>query len=418
MKTSRPIRAFLAVALLAAVPIAMAAPPAAAAVQPQTIYQGNAFGTLTATGTAVKSGRSANIVLGCRTAAGRAVSNRVLDETLPGVFSAGQIDTSLQALQAGGAQTSRSVARAKDVNLLGGRIKAQVVQAESQSTRSLSNGALGVSGAGSSLTGLVIDGTPQSGSPDPNTRIDLPHIGYVILNEQMPRLTETTASLAINMIHVHVTKTPNPTGLPSGSQLVVSHAMSQLDQAAGPLGGTAYGSTMNVGDKVASGPSYAVYQACLGTDGAVRSNAGSGQSVPERYSAGSITNTVQGTVDMTQAVGETKSKIHNANVLLGQITADMITADSHASKTASGKSFSDAGSGFGGLVVQGQPGIGDNVQPNTKIDLPIGTVWFHRIIRTDNSIEVRMIEVIVGDGVPNFPAGTHIVLGVARSNVR
>jgi hypothetical protein len=418
MKAPHPIRAFLAVALLAAVPVAMAAPPAAAAVQAQTIYQGNAFGTLTATGTAVKSGRSANIVLGCRTTAGREVTNRVLDEQLPGVFSAGQVDTSLEALKSDTAQTSRSVARTKDLDLFGGRIQAQAVQAKSASIRLLNDGAFHVSGAGSSLTGLVIDGNPQSGSPDPNTRIDLPNIGYVVLNEQTPRLTPTTAALGINMIHVHVTKTPNPTGLPSGSELIVSHAMSRLDRAAGPLGGTAYGSTMSVGDKVASGPSYPVYQACVGTGGAIRTNSGSGQSVPDRYSAGSITNTVQGTVDTTKAVGETKAKINNANVLTGQILADMITADSHASKTASGKTFSDAGSGFGGLVVQGHPEIGDNVQPNTQVDLPIGTVWFHRVIQTDNSIEVHMIEVIVGDAVPGLPAGTHIVMGVARSTVR
>jgi hypothetical protein len=396
----------------------MAAPPAAAAVQPLTIYQGNAFGTQTATGTAVKSGRSANIVLGCRTNPGKQVTDSVVDEQLPGVFSAGQVDTSLQALQSDSAQTSRSVARAKDVNLLGGRIKAQAVQAKSESIRSLNNGALQVSGAGSSLTGLVIDGTPQSGSPDPNTRIDLPNVGYVVLNEQTPRLTQTTAALGINMIHVHVTKMPNPTGLPSGSQLIVSHAMSRLDRAAGPLGGTAYGSTMSVGGKVASGPSYPVYQPCVGTGGATRSNSGSGQSVPDRYSAGSITNTAQGTVNTAKAVGETKSKIHDANILTGQITADLITADSHASKTGSGKTFSDAGSGFGGLVVQGHPEIGDNVQRNTQIDLPIGTVWFHRVIQTDNSIEVHMIEVVIGDGIPSFPAGTHIVMGVARSTVR
>jgi hypothetical protein len=49
-----------------------------------------------------------------------------------------------------------------------------------------------------------------------------------------------------------------------------------------------------------------------------------------------------------------------------------------------------------GLKVSGHPGIHDNVPPNTKVKISgLGTLWLHRVIQTDNYIEVRMVELIV-----------------------
>jgi len=50
---------------------------------------------------------------------------------------------------------------------------------------------------GSSLANLVVNGT-QVSDPEPNMRLDLPGVGYVVLNEQIA----TAGGMTVNMIHV------------------------------------------------------------------------------------------------------------------------------------------------------------------------------------------------------------------------
>jgi hypothetical protein len=90
----------------------------------------------------------------------------------------------------------------QNVNILNGLIaaKAVVVMASSAVTRAAANS----NAAGSTLAGLTINGVPfVDGAPAPNTRIALPGVGAVILNEQIASGNGlTTTGLTVNMIHV------------------------------------------------------------------------------------------------------------------------------------------------------------------------------------------------------------------------
>ena len=102
------------------------------------------------------------------------------------------------------AAAAQSVASVGNVNILSGVITAAGVIASVASTRT-ADGA--VSNAdGSSLTDLVVAGTQVTsgdGTVAPNTRMDLPGTGYVVLNEQIPTGDGVTSSgLTVNMIHV------------------------------------------------------------------------------------------------------------------------------------------------------------------------------------------------------------------------
>lgn len=77
------------------------------------------------------------------------------------------------------------------VNILNGLITADGVVAMASSTVGNSNT------EGSSLGNLVVNGV-QLDDPAPNTRVDLPGVGYVLLNEQIP----TSGGITVNMIHV------------------------------------------------------------------------------------------------------------------------------------------------------------------------------------------------------------------------
>lgn len=108
-----------------------------------------------------------------------------------------------------GAAGAQSVASLGNVNILNGVVTATGVIASATSTRT---GGQAVSDAGgSSFSNLVVAGTQftsDDGSVDPNTRMDLPGVGYVILNEQKATGDGVTSSgLTVNMIHV-VTQSP------------------------------------------------------------------------------------------------------------------------------------------------------------------------------------------------------------------
>jgi hypothetical protein len=100
--------------------------------------------------------------------------------------------------------SAQTVASVEDVIILGGRIRAKFVTAVASST---ANGTGASSNAlGSVMTDLVINGTAMGSGdlvPGPNTRIDLPGVGFVLLNEQT-RVGDgiRISGLSVNMIHV------------------------------------------------------------------------------------------------------------------------------------------------------------------------------------------------------------------------
>jgi len=108
----------------------------------------------------------------------------------------GQVDQALVSVTA--------TAEAADVNILDGLITAKSVLALATS---YANGTSAWSEAdGSTLLSLVIAGNAYpDGAPDPNTRVELPGVGYAVLNEQIARGDGLrSAGLTVNMIHVYL----------------------------------------------------------------------------------------------------------------------------------------------------------------------------------------------------------------------
>jgi len=108
----------------------------------------------------------------------------------------GQVDQTLVSVTA--------TAEAADVNILDGLITAKSVLALATS---YANGTSAWSEAdGSTLLSLVIAGVDYpDGAPAPNTRVELPGVGYAVLNEQIARGDGLhSAALTVNMIHVYL----------------------------------------------------------------------------------------------------------------------------------------------------------------------------------------------------------------------
>jgi hypothetical protein len=130
------------------------------------------------------------------------------DDAADGMSMPGTLTTdALTGTTSGGigdAAAAQSVATVFNVNLLNGLITASSLTATVSST---SDGAQATSNAlGSTLADLVVNGvslTSGDGTIAPNTRVALPGVGYVVLNEQLPTGDGVrTSGLTVNLIHV------------------------------------------------------------------------------------------------------------------------------------------------------------------------------------------------------------------------
>jgi hypothetical protein len=382
------------------------------------LFRAGAYGSYAFVGQTITLAKTAPVGVGpgCGTAqVGASQTGTVASVTLPPLILTGTMDTSA----ASAASDATASADAHDVNLLAGLVTADEVK--SVSTTSRSGTSISSSAAGSNFVNLVVNGKSISGTPAPNTDIALSAFGRVVLNEQSTSSSHDSAGLTVNMIHVYIT-VKNVLDIPVGAQIIVAHASSGLTVAGSPavVDGTAFGTRINVANILHSSPTAPESVPCLGTDGVVRTNSVVGVNVAPELVSGTITDTAQGSVLSSSAASETTSAVQSVQLLNSLVAADTVKADASAT-TSDGTTFdfSDSGSSFTHLSVSGHSEIKDNVSANTKVDMAgIGTLWLHRVIKSGNHIEVRMIELVVTQANSlNVPIGSDIRVADAEASL-
>ncbi|HSZ28389.1 MAG TPA: choice-of-anchor P family protein, partial [Pseudonocardiaceae bacterium] len=188
-------------------------------------YLGTAYGTQVVVGSTVKSGRSAVSTLGCTSTPGVTHTNTAASIGVPGL-STGTIDTSVASAQTDTAFQSTSSSTIQNVSVLGGLVGATAVKSVSTTSRDISTGKYSTSAAGTQFVGLMVAGLPVGGTPPPNTKLTLPGVGYVELNQQTSHISSNSASLRVIGLHIVVTlSTPLA---PLGTQIDVGFASSGL----------------------------------------------------------------------------------------------------------------------------------------------------------------------------------------------
>lgn len=393
--------------------------PALAVIRPGPAAQeygfaGSAFGTKVDVASTVESGRSALSTLGCTDQTGVTHTNSVASVGVPGVLTTGTVTTSAASEQTSSGPASASSATTEGASLLGGVVSATAIQSVSTTTRNQSTHKFSTSAAGTQFLDLSVLGTPISGTPAPNTKIALPGIGYVLLNQQTGHVSGQKAGLTVIGIHLDVTlSTPLA---PAGTQIFVSDAASSLGgPVSGLLDGLAYGASANVANTIIAGREFPEPLGCLGTGGKTKTNTGVSVSLPGIAASGTVADTVEGTDTAKMVSDEATSSVEGLNLLSGLVTATAIEAD----VTASGDPPTlGNNSSFLGLSVTGFPGITDNVPPNTKLSLAgLGTLWLNRQIKTANKITVIMVQLDVS--VPSNPFGLQpgTVVNIASASV-
>lgn len=394
----------------------VAAIPLAGMAQTQTIdFGANAYGTQIFVGSTIISGKTATSAIGCTPQTGLVKTNTVASVSVPPTLSTGAVTTSASTV-ATAASSSADIAQ---VNLISGLVTANEVKAVSTTSQDASG--LHTSAAGSIFSSLLVAGIPVGDNPAPNTVISLPLLGNVTLNEQTASVSQTSARLTVNMIHIRVT-VANLKGLQIGTEIIVGSAQSSITLATTPaiLDGQAFGSEIVLQPVLVSGPTALAIVPCLGSKGQVVTNTTAGINIVGELSTGTVTDTAQGAIASSAASSATTSTVQAANLVNSLLTADVITAAANAS-TTDGQTFNftDTGSTFLNLAVAGHPEINDQVAPNTRVNLVgVGTLWLHRIVQSSNNIEVRMVELIIAQGnVIGLPVGTDIRIADASASL-
>lgn len=116
------------------------------------------------------------------------------------------------------AQTTASLL---GINLLGGLIGASSIVSEA--TETAKGNVITASTQGTQFGGLTIAGTTLPADVPPNTRVLLPLLGYVIVNEQTGPSAGQRGPLTVTALDIFVT-TPNLMGLPVGTEIQLASA--------------------------------------------------------------------------------------------------------------------------------------------------------------------------------------------------
>lgn len=198
--------------------------------QPAAVVAGQAYATLAngAAGDDLQNriGKAAFISIGCEGTGGETLTNNVETLDVGAALALGSGVTTAFGGPRNGGTVARTTATVEDVSLLGGLITAGAIKAVAQET--FKGGTRTRSTAGSGFVALRIAGASIPLNTPPNTRVQLPGFGRVIVNEQIQ--PGPAGRLQVNGLHIFVTR-DNRLGLPVGTEIILAHA----DASASPF---------------------------------------------------------------------------------------------------------------------------------------------------------------------------------------
>ena len=383
------------------------------------LYRGSAYGVYAHLAGTIVAGPTASAALDqpCGTNQNNLlVTGTALGVNLPPLLVGGATNTSASTSILP-TMSSQTISDVVNVSLLAGAVTAD--EMKSVSTTSLDASGFHVSTAGTNFTNLRILGLPYNGQPAPNTHVDLPLLGYVVLNEQVSSINGSEADLTVNMAHIVIT-VDNLLGIPVGTEVVISSAYSGMVRAFAPavITGTSYGTQVNLAGILSSSPTAPVNLPCYGTAGQTLTNSVAGLNLTGILSSGTVTDTGKSALTFPYSTGTMTTRVEGLNLLNGLVGANVLAGRVDGTIAGTGGVFKIATGTFIGLTVAGHPEIGDNVAYNTQVNLlGLGTLYLKRVLRHDHrpsNIEIRMIELVVNqDNSYGLPIGADVIVGSA-----
>jgi hypothetical protein len=187
--------------------------------------------------------------------------------------------------------------------------------------------------------------------------------------------------------------------------------------------GSAWGTSVRVGNVLKSGPSAFVPLSCTTAVGVTHTNTIAKVHVPNVLSSGTVNTKAASKATSTGVASTSSATTQHVNLLGGAVTATAIRSVSTTSHNTSTGKFhtSAAGTRFVNLVVGGKPFSG-TPKPNQKITLPgIGYVVLNQQTSHIGSNSARMtvigIHVVVTQNSQQAKSGTQVEVSVANSSL-
>jgi len=204
--------ALLTLALIT--PRTLTTPSVAHAAPAGCSVSGEAYGTQTTGNALVTSGKTADVILP------PGGTNSVANTTSPTVSTGPITDTSLDVSMPTLA-TAATTSTVNGVSILAGAVTGSF---QSVSTSS-SDGATASTSSAGTYQSYSINNGPTQMNPAPNTRVDVPGVGFAIVNEQIPTGNGTTTTgLTVIGFDLHVVT--GTVAVPAGTEIFIASAAS------------------------------------------------------------------------------------------------------------------------------------------------------------------------------------------------
>lgn len=410
----------LACAAALAVTAAFTAVPASA-VGPVWGYHGASGGTyITALGTTISSGLTASSNL-TGTTVPASHETQVASVTVPNLVTVGAITSGQVAEPSGDGVKITSTVKTLGINLLNGAIKADALETSAFASAS-TDGFDG--GAATKLVRLVIGGATIPIDVAPNTKIVIPGVASVIVNESKVEKFVNGGTVRALGAALHVTLLKAQGKAPAGAEIVVNPTQAlvypAVDTDALAVGGFAYGLFAGVAvgttTKVLIQPTGALTVPEGGTNGVPYTNNVAGVKVTNVATVGAVETSMNALTIPGFSDVATGAHIAKINLLNGLITADVLEVDAHVRK-AGEIEFSEARTNFVNLTIAGKK-IPINIAKNTQINvLGIARIWINQQVLTSTSSTVIGLRVVLSTAKYGLPIGADIQVATASAYI-
>ena len=167
-------------------------------------------------------GRAAFVSFYCEGTSGKTRTNNIAGLGVGKIVTIGTGDTTAFGGPNATGASAKTTAKVQSLRLLNGLITASIVTAAAE--EKVVNGRHSRSTDGTSFVGLKVLGVSLPLKVPANTKITLPSLGYVILNEQI--VPSTGGRTQVNGVHIKITNVPllNTLKLPINSEIIIAHA--------------------------------------------------------------------------------------------------------------------------------------------------------------------------------------------------
>ena len=390
---------------------ATTSPAGAAVATKRPTFIGSAYGSVATLGSLVHSGAT-SYVSECTPTVNTARTNKTAALPLPQLGNVGAVTTRVSSTRTGRTVASVTTTKTAATSLLGGLVQAKAI---TTSARVSLTGATYASASSSTLLGLTVAGRPIKANPSRNQTIALPGLGRVVLNKQTTSVAATQHTAAVTALQL-VLNPGTSAMLPAGT-VVVGRANAGLHAPTyqRPYG-SAYGSTVQVGNTAASGRTAAVYLPC-GAGTATSSNTIASTHLAGVLSTGTVTSSANSTDTSKATSAATRSRIASVNLVNGIVKVHAVTTEAHATRTGSHLTLSSRGTSLAGLTIHGKAAV--IPARTTSRTIPgLGTLYFNRTSKTSTGISVTALQLVLSQPQGSIAKGTVITVGTATAGVR